>query len=162
MRRASSLEKTLLLGKTEGRRRRGRQRMRWLDGITDSVDMSLSKLWEMGEGQGGLTCCSPWGHKDLDTTGQLNNNNNFIFLLEGKRKQVFFSKSPVGAHFGPQIHQPKLPGRSLAHLEKHEKSPPTSHLPLPSIPVPGDTPRIPDSFPHSTTLIWCLCCYHGV
>ena len=72
MRRTNSFEKTLMLGKIEGRRRRGWQRMRWLDGIMDSMDMSLSRLWELGEGQEGLACCSPWGQKELDTTEQLN------------------------------------------------------------------------------------------
>ena len=66
--RTDSLKKTLMLGKIEGRRRRGRQRMRWLDGITDLMDMSLSKLWELVMGQGSLVCCSPQGHKELDTT----------------------------------------------------------------------------------------------
>ena len=68
VRRPDSLEKTLMLGKIEGRRRRGQQRMRWLYGITDSMDMSLSKLWEFGDGQGVLACCSPWGHKESDMT----------------------------------------------------------------------------------------------
>ena len=54
------------------RRRRGWQRLRWLDGITDSMDMSLSNLQEFGDGQGSLVCCSPWGHKELNTTEQLN------------------------------------------------------------------------------------------
>ena len=72
MRRTDSLEKTLMLGKTEGRRRRGQQRMRWLDGITDIMDVSLSKLPGVGDEQGSLVCCSPWGHKESDTTEQPN------------------------------------------------------------------------------------------
>ena len=71
MRRANLLEKTLMLGKIEGGRKRGWQRIRWLDGITDSTDKSLSKLG-IGDGQGRLVCCSPWGHKELDMTEQLN------------------------------------------------------------------------------------------
>ena len=72
MQRADSLEKTLMMGKIEGGRRRGRQRMSWLDGITDSMDMSLSRLGNGG--QGSLVCCSPWGCKESDTTERLNNN----------------------------------------------------------------------------------------
>ena len=68
MQRVDSLEKTLMLGGIGGRRRRGRQRMRWLDGITDSMDMSLSELWELVNGQGGLARCGSWGRKESDTT----------------------------------------------------------------------------------------------
>ena len=72
MRRTDSLEKTLMLGKIEGGRRRERQRMRWLEGITDSMDMSFEKAVGVGDGQGGLPCCSPWGRKELDMTERLN------------------------------------------------------------------------------------------
>ena len=65
MGRTDSSDKTLMLGKIEGRKRRGWQRMRWLDGITDSKDMSLSQLRK-------LVCCSPWGCKESDTTEWLN------------------------------------------------------------------------------------------
>ena len=61
-----------MLGKIEGRRRRGRQRMKWLDGITDAMDMEFEQILEVGDRQGSLVCCSPWGHKESDTTEQLN------------------------------------------------------------------------------------------
>ena len=73
--RTNSLEKTLIMGKIEGRRRRGQQRMRWLDDITDSVDMNLSKLQEIVEDrEAWCVACSPWDQKELDTTQWLNNN----------------------------------------------------------------------------------------
>ena len=71
MRRTDSLEKTLMLGKIEGRRRRVWQRIRWLDGITDSRDMCLCGLG-VDDGQGGLACCGSWGRRESDTTERLN------------------------------------------------------------------------------------------
>ena len=73
MQRADSLEKTRILGKIEGRRR-GRQRMRCLHSIINSMDMNLSKLWEIVMKDSSLVCCSPLGSRESDMIEQLNNN----------------------------------------------------------------------------------------
>ena len=72
MRRTDSLEKTLMLGMIEGRRRRGRQKMRWLDGISDLMDNEFEQAPGSGDGQGDLACCSPQGCKEWDTIEPLN------------------------------------------------------------------------------------------
>ena len=93
MRRADSLEKTLMLGKIEGGRSRGWQKIRWLDSITDSVDMHLSKLREIVEDRGTLlgkshgwrrlVGCSPWGREESDTTEQLHFHFSLLCTGEG-------------------------------------------------------------------------------
>ena len=76
MRRADSLEKTLMLGKIEGRRRRGRHRMRWLGGITDGQEFEQAP--EIGDGQGSLVYCRPWGYKELDMTEHQKRGNILV------------------------------------------------------------------------------------
>ena len=71
MQRTDSLEKTLMLGKIEGGRRKGQQRMRWLDGIIDSITW----VW-VGDGQGSQASCSPWGHKESESTERLNGTDD--------------------------------------------------------------------------------------
>ena len=72
IRRVDSLEKTLMLGGIGGRRKRGQQRMRWLDGITNSMDVEFESTPGVGDGQGGLACCNSWGGKESHTTERLN------------------------------------------------------------------------------------------
>ena len=76
MQRANSLEKTLMLEKTEGKRRRGQKRMRWLDSITDSLAMNLRELQARVEDRRAWVSCSPWDHKESDTTQPLNSNSS--------------------------------------------------------------------------------------
>ena len=94
MRRADSFEKTLMLGKIEGRRRWGWQRMRWLDGITDSVDMHLGRLWELVMDR---EVCGSWGRKELNTTEWMNLTEVKISLIQG---WLIYLQKKLSRHHG--------------------------------------------------------------
>ena len=113
---SNPFEKTLMLGKTEGGRRRGRQRTRWLDGITNSMGHGFGWTLGVGDGQGGLACCGSWGHKKLDTTEQLNWTDNMKVLCERKfrpGKQKYLSSGAMEAGFGLWM---RFPGSLLICL----------------------------------------------
>ena len=113
--RADSLKKTLILGKTEGKRRRGWQRMKWLDGITDSMNMSLSELCELV--MDWESCCSPWGRKESDMTEQLTELNWTDLSM---RLLSVFSSTTIWKHqiFGVQPSLWSNPHISTQPLEK--------------------------------------------
>ena len=107
MQRADSLEKTLILGKTEGQSRRGWQRIRWFSSITDSMDINLSKSLGDSREQRSLACCSPWGCKESDMTVQLNNNNavnTFIMSSFNVGRKNIMSLNEEGERNPPAYH----------------------------------------------------------
>ena len=111
MKSADSLEKTVILGKIEGRRRSRRQRMKWLDGITDLTDRILSKLREVVKDREAWPAAVRVGHKELDTTEQLNDNNttkakNEIYLVQTRLPWWLSSKQSASV---------QEPQKTLAH-----------------------------------------------
>ena len=110
MRKVYSLEKTLMLGKIEGNRRRRQQSVRWLDSITNSMDMNLKQTLGDSGGQRSLACCSPWSHKGSDMTQWMNNNNAcFTYHLLGIDAQ----KLRTYLHISPIIFFKKIPPNPL-------------------------------------------------
>ena len=103
MRRADSLEKNMMLGKIEGRQRRGKQRTRWLDGITDSLEWvwGSSRRWQR---TGNLACCSPWGYKESDMSKWLDNINNVSKIID-IREYLLYNHEKFGTKIPTDLFQ---------------------------------------------------------
>ena len=127
MQRADSLERTPMLEKTEGQRRRRRQRIRWLDGLTDSTDMRFEQTQGYSEGQGRLACCSSWGHRESDRTEQRNNRLPIFgyikldFWLAGLHPCFLFWITPGGIQL-PNSKQPHQPTQVMKDGQNHVNS----------------------------------------
>ena len=106
-----------MLGKFEGKRTKGQQRTKLLDGITDSTDMSEQNLGD-GEGQGFLVCCRPWGHKESDRTEQLNNNKYIQKQRDFSSLSSFFFNPLLSLSFIDSWHSKKY--LSKRKLKEHK------------------------------------------
>ena len=130
MQKTDSFEKTLMLGMIEGRKRRGQQRMRWLYGTTDLMDMNLSKFQELiGDGQGSPAYCSPWGHRELDYKESLAPKNWCLWTV-GLEKTL---KSPLECKEIQPVHPKENQswiffGRNDAEAETPTVWPPDAEL----------------------------------
>ena len=143
MRTDNSLEKSLMLGKIEDRRRRGHQRMRWLDGITDAMNMNLGKNLGDGERQGSPACCSPWGHKESDMTGQLNSNNKKTL------DPVLDMKVKIDRNF-LMVQWLRLQAPNVGGLDSIPSQGTRSHMLQPRVHMPQL------KIPHATNKTWCI------
>ena len=149
MQRTDSLEKTLMLGKIEGRRKRGWQRMRWLDGITDSMEPESEQALGVGYGQGSLACCSPWGHRvGHDWATELTEADAGMAGLKANLAVFFFNDwNHLACHWKPSVIVLCSP---LPFISCHLLSFIYNNIKSPVVPIPQTWKALPSTLPPST------------